>query len=176
MTVTTPPNETALIAALPRLRRYALVLTGLPGRADDLVLDTLALASGAHELPRHRMTFTTWLFMLMHELHVDESSRSRDCSGRTLRGVERGAADQHRIPTASPQFSTESNDTLGRLSRLAVAEREILLLVAVERLAYEEIAVLLGVPIATVMARLNRARANLSRAAGDHRMSGKNPS
>ena len=36
-----------LVAALPRLRRYARVLTGDLVRADDLVLETLARARGA---------------------------------------------------------------------------------------------------------------------------------
>ena len=36
-----------LVAALPRMRRYARVLTGDPARADDLVQDALARAGGA---------------------------------------------------------------------------------------------------------------------------------
>ena len=35
-----------LVAAIPRLRRYARVLTGEASRADDLVQDTLARALG----------------------------------------------------------------------------------------------------------------------------------
>jgi RNA polymerase sigma-70 factor (ECF subfamily) len=47
------------------------------------------------------------------------------------------------------------------LWELPVEEREILMLVAVERLSYDEVATLLEVPPATVIARLTRARANL---------------
>jgi len=176
MTVT-PPLEAALIAVLPRLRRYALVLTGALQQADDLVLDTLAYAMDAQELRHQQTTLGTRLFMLMHELHVDESSRPRDGGAGTPRGIERSPGEQRRIPAAGTQSSrTESAETLGPFSRLPVAEREILLLVAVERLAYAEIATLLGVPIATVMSRLNRTRANLASMAGEPPMSIKGPS
>jgi RNA polymerase sigma factor (sigma-70 family) len=165
------------MAMLPRLRRYALVLTGALQQADDLVLDTLAYASDAQELRHHQTTLGTWLFMLMHELHVDESSRPRDGDAGTPRGIERRPGDQRRIPAAGTQSNrTESAETLGRFSRLPVAEREILLLVAVERLAYGEVAALLGVPIATVMSRLSRARANLASMAGEPPTPGKGPS
>ena len=177
MTVTTPPLDAAVIAVLPRLRRYALVLTGGLQQADDLVLDTLAYASGAHELPQHRTGLATWLFTLMRELHVDESPSSRDGGASTPRGIQWSPGFQRGIPAAGTQSGrSESAETLGRFSGLPVAEREILLLVAVERLAYGEIAALLGVPIATVMSRLNRARANLAAMAVELPMSGKGPS
>ena len=39
-----PLPQPDLLAAIPRLRRYARVLTGDVNRADDLVQDTLARA------------------------------------------------------------------------------------------------------------------------------------
>ena len=36
--------QSGLVAAIPRLRRYARVLTGNPAHADDLVQDTLLRA------------------------------------------------------------------------------------------------------------------------------------
>jgi RNA polymerase sigma-70 factor (ECF subfamily) len=43
-----------------------------------------------------------------------------------------------------------------------IEEREVLILVVVERLSYADIASLLGVPIETVMSTLARARARLA--------------
>ena len=49
------------------------------------------------------------------------------------------------------------------MGRLPVEQREVLILAAVEELRYEEIARVQGVPIGTVMSRLNRAREKLRR-------------
>jgi RNA polymerase sigma-70 factor (ECF subfamily) len=48
-----------------------------------------------------------------------------------------------------------------RVLRLPIEEREVLMLVAVERRSYADIANLLDVPIATVMSTLARARERL---------------
>ena len=47
------------------------------------------------------------------------------------------------------------------LERLSPAAREVLLLVGVEELSYEEAAQVLGVPVGTVMSRLSRSRERL---------------
>jgi len=44
---------------------------------------------------------------------------------------------------------------------LPLEQREVLVLVAVERLSYTEISGLLGMPVATVIARLSQARETL---------------
>jgi RNA polymerase sigma-70 factor (ECF subfamily) len=44
---------------------------------------------------------------------------------------------------------------------LPVDQREVLLLVAVEQLTYEEVSNALGIPIGTVMSRLSRGRERL---------------
>jgi len=47
------------------------------------------------------------------------------------------------------------------LQRLPHEQREVLLLVGVEELSYQEVASALGVPVGTVMSRLSRARERL---------------
>ena len=54
-------------------------------------------------------------------------------------------------------------EVLEQIGRLPVAQREVLILAAVEELRYEEIGDVLGVPIGTVMSRLSRARDKLKR-------------
>lgn len=176
MTATTPPLEAALIAMLPRLRRYALVLTGTLQQADDLVVDTLAYARETHALRQQQTTLRAWLFTLMHELHVDDFSPLRPRHVGTSHGVDVDSGCRWRIPAAGAQSGHAGlSETLGRFSRLPVAQREILLLVAVEGLSYAETATLLGVPIAAVMARLNRARTSMHSMAVEPPMSGKAP-
>lgn len=133
-----------LIGLLPRLRRYARVLTARPDVADDLVADTLTRArhaAGDEQAP------AVSVMAIMHRLHQrGRRRRSRTLDARSL-PLDAAAGPAARI--------------VELLCQLALDEREVLLLVAVERLAYDEVAALLDVPPATVIARLSRARANL---------------
>ena len=69
----TLPNPD-LVAALPRLRRYARVLTGDVHRADDLVQDTLARAWDKRRLWQAGSDLRAWLFTIMHNIHVNQFS------------------------------------------------------------------------------------------------------
>jgi len=66
---------------------------------------------------------------------------------------------------ARPEEPGEATEELQRvreaMDRIDPAKRAILMLRAGEQLSYEEIATHLGVPVGTVMSRLNRARAAL---------------
>ena len=63
-----------LVAALPRLRRYARVLTGDLHRADDLVQDTLARAWEKRRLWQAGSDLRAWLFTIMHNVYVNQFS------------------------------------------------------------------------------------------------------
>jgi len=62
---------------------------------------------------------------------------------------------------AAHEASLEARDVERALLRLPVEQREVLLLVVLEDLSYEEAAAALGIPIGTVMSRLSRAREKL---------------
>src|SRR5947207_10650710 len=74
-----------LIAALPRLRRYARVLTGDLNRADDLVQDTLARAWAKRALWHAGSDLRAWLFTIMHNVHINQfAMRQREFSEVSL--------------------------------------------------------------------------------------------
>jgi len=148
---TSERTATQLIGLLPRLRRYARVLTAQPDAADELVADTLARARRARRETAQQSPAVS-VMAIMHRLHRRRSNSTRiysdpDSADPELARPGRGAAPTTRI--------------VELLCQLALDEREVLLLVAVERLPYDEVAALLDVPPATVIARLSRARANL---------------
>ncbi len=60
-----------LIEMLPRLRRYARMLTGDRARADDLVQDALERALERESSFRSGGNLRPWLFSLMRNLFVD---------------------------------------------------------------------------------------------------------
>jgi RNA polymerase sigma-70 factor (ECF subfamily) len=153
-----------LVAALPRLRRYARVLTGDINRADDLVQDTLARAWEKRGLWRPGSDLRAWLFTIMHNVHVNQFSiRRRELAESSL-DADDGPAAGWEIPVRATQSDrVELAEVLVQIGRLPIEQREVLMLAAVEELRYEDIARVQGIPIGTVMSRLNRAREKLRR-------------
>ena len=157
-----------LIAALPRLRRYARVLTGDLNRADDLVQDTLTRAWAKRELWHAGTDLRAWLFTIMHNVHINQFSlRRREFSEISL-DADEGPMIAWEIPVRATQSDRlELVDLFAQIGRLPAEQREVLLLAAVEELRYQDIAKVLGVPIGTVMSRLSRARERLRRMTGN---------
>mgnify|MGYP003694561441 CR=1 FL=1 len=133
----TLPNPD-LVAALPRLRRYARVLTGDLHRADDLVQDTLARAWEKRRLWQAGSDLRAWLFTIMHNVYVNQFSPApaRICAGiaRCRRGTGRRLGDSVR---ATQSDRVELSEVLEQIGRLPVPQREVLILAAVEELRYE---------------------------------------
>ena len=61
----------------------------------------------------------------------------------------------------NPSSGLELRDMDTALRQLPDEQREILLLVALEEMSYDEVARTLNIPIGTVMSRLSRAREKL---------------
>jgi RNA polymerase sigma-70 factor (ECF subfamily) len=141
---------------IPRLRRYARALTGERSAADDLVQDTLERAWNKLHLWRDGSDLRAWLFTIMHNVHVNQV-RSRIANATVPLDEEAAEA-----PVRATQADMlEVRDIDSALQRLSVDQRQVLLLVALERMSYEETARTLGIPIGTVMSRLARGRERL---------------
>ena len=155
-----------LHAALPRLRRYARVLTGDVHRADDLVQDTLARAWGKRDLWRAGSDLRAWLFTIMHNVHVNQCTLARREAGNVSLDSEGEYSAGWQVAAYDNQLDRiELRELMQQVARLPAEQREVLLLAAVEELRYEEIAEALSIPLGTVMSRLSRAREKLRRLA-----------
>ncbi len=143
-----------LLACLPRLRRYARALTGDSASADDLVQDTVERGWSRIAQWRPDGDLRAWLFGIMHNLHIDQLRRAPPPS------VELEDGD---MPCAPSPAALDMRDLERALQQLPPAQREVLLLVALEEMRYEDVAAMLDIPLGTVMSRLSRARENLRR-------------
>ena len=144
----------SLIELIPRLRRYARALVGERAAADDLVQDTLERAWSKLHLYRHGTDLRAWLFTVMHNVHVNRV--------RATRPTDPLEDDMPELAQRATQGDSLVVRDLERgIAALPLAQREVLLLVALEDLSYEETARVLGIPIGTVMSRLARAREKL---------------
>ena len=152
-----------LVAAIPRLRRYARVLTGEASRADDLVQDTLARGWEKRRMWRSGSDLRAWLFTIMHNVYVNQlAAVKRDAANVSIDADPSNPAWQ--LPVRANQIDrVELLELMQQMGRLSADQREVLLLAAVEELRYEEIAGILSIPVGTVMSRLSRARNNLRR-------------
>jgi RNA polymerase sigma-70 factor, ECF subfamily len=163
-----PLPQPDLLAAIPRLRRYARVLTGDATRADDLVQETLARGWEKRRLWIAGTDLRAWLFTIMHNVFVNQRATAmRDAQNVSL--DDDGDSGAWQVPVHAPQQThVELIEVMRELSRLPAEQREVLVLAAVEEMRYEEIAEVLSIPIGTVMSRLSRARAKLRRSLSEN--------
>ena len=151
-----------LLAALPRLRRFARSLTGNRQDGDDLMQNTVERAlqrgwpKGVEPL--------AWLFKVCKNLWIDE------LRSRAVRVKAAQTRELDEEPTVSGEEVAHAELGLRAVERalatLAPEQRAVLTLVAVEGLSYREAAEVLDTPIGTVMSRLARARAALAERLG----------
>ncbi|MFK7087285.1 sigma-70 family RNA polymerase sigma factor [Chromobacterium violaceum] len=144
-----------LLDNLGRLRRYARVLERDAATADDLVQDALELAWRNWRQWRPGSDIRPWLFSILHNRHVDHVRRARpptELSDAEWAGLA--------VPPGHERES-RMRDLVRVLAQLPDEQREVLLLVVVEGMRYQDAAGILGVPAGTVMSRLHRGRERL---------------
>ena len=148
-----------LEAQIPRLRRYARALLRDLTRADDLVQDTIVRALAKQHLWQPGSNLRAWLFTLMHNQHVNNARRGR----REETAVDFDEISSTLIATTDPTAACQLRELDRGLARLPEEQREVVLLVGLEGIRYDEAAAILNVPIGTVRSRLFRGRESLRR-------------
>jgi RNA polymerase sigma-70 factor (ECF subfamily) len=146
-----------LEAEIPRLRRYARALTRDVTRADDLVQSCLIRAVAKQHLWQAGTDLRAWLFTILHNQHVNDIRRSAR--------EENNVPIDEIAPVASVQATAmdvlELRDLETALGKLSPEQRQVILLVALEGMGYEDVASVLGIPVGTVRSRLSRGRDQL---------------
>ena len=147
-----------LISILPRIRRFAVSLTGRQGDADDLlqmVVERIlknGIPEGAHLLK--------WSFRICRNLWIDEIRARKVRSHVPVEDVSYGLAGEDGEKTAMAKLTLKDVDAA--LQKLPENQRAAICLVSVEGFSYAEAAETLKVPIGTIMSRVSRARQTLS--------------
>ncbi len=151
--------QSRMIALLPRLRRFALALTGDRDKADDLVQDTCERALSHIDQWQDGTSLDSWMYRIAQNIWIDRH-RSRKAQGEQRQIDE--VAD---LPGVDGRHFTETRLTLQAvtecISRLPPDQQVLVAMVCVEGIAYKEAAAILNIPIGTVMSRLSRARQSL---------------
>jgi RNA polymerase sigma-70 factor (ECF subfamily) len=142
-----------LAELLPRLRRFARVITRNVADADDLVQVAVekALARAAQWRPGSRLD--NWMFGIMKNAWIDEI-RSRRRRERVHAPEEAGAT----VGDTSAASRDIALSVQAAMARLPEEQRMAIALVLVEGLSYKDAAESLGIPMGTLTSRLARGR------------------
>jgi len=146
-------------AEIPRLRRFARALTHDVIAADDLVQDCLTRALGKLHLWEEGTDLRAWLFTILHNQHVNHIRR------KVREGAAVGLSEREPLLSHAAQQGRrlELRDLERAIGKLPDAQRSVILLIGLEGMRYEEVAVVLNVPVGTIRSRLSRARESLRR-------------
>jgi RNA polymerase sigma-70 factor (ECF subfamily) len=146
-----------LVEQIPYLRAFAISLSGSYSVADDLVQVTLVKAWSHADSFQPGTNFRAWLVTILRNTYFSQyRKRSRE-----VQDSDNVLAEQ--IPVKGGQESNLTmQDVQKALNMLAPEHREILLMIGITELSYEEAAQVCNIAVGTVKSRLNRARAKLA--------------
>lgn len=163
-TTATESMRAAIIAALPRLRRFCHAMAANPADGDDLMQSTVEKALAHSDQFREGSRVDSWMYRIAQNLHIDRSRSAR------RRGTAVPVEDAYDLIGDDGRTTVESRSELAAAQRALSAvpedQRAAFVLVVVEGLSYKEAAEALDVPIGTIMSRIARARGRIERALG----------
>jgi len=141
-------------ALIPRLTRYARLLTHNTVAAEDLVQDCLARALGKIHLWEQGTDLRAWLFAILHHQHISLARRE----ARQRASIQLQKCHSH-SPLSPPQATRlELRDLERALAKLPEEQRSVILLIGLEGMQYEEAASAVNLPVGTVRSRVARGR------------------
>jgi RNA polymerase sigma-70 factor, ECF subfamily len=142
---------------IPRLRRYALSLTGEISSADDLVQDCLERAIRKRHLWKRHGSIRNWLYRILYNVFLNQAAQRN----KLRRQVTLEDAPGDLVEPARQEQQIVCQDIAAAMQALPEEQRAAIALTAVEGLSYEEAADVLDVPVGTLRSRLFRGRDKL---------------
>jgi len=161
---------------LDQLYGAALRMTRNSSDAEDLVQDTYMKAFAAFNQYQDGTNLKAWLYRILTNTYITSYRKAQRSPKRastdTVEDWQLADAASH-AETGLKSAEVEALEALPSaqlreaLDSLSEEHRMVVLMADVEGMSYKEIAEELGVPMGTVMSRLNRARKNLRSALAD---------
>jgi RNA polymerase sigma factor (sigma-70 family) len=154
----------------------ALRLLGDASDAEDTAQEAFLKAFRGLEGFRGDAKFSTWLYRITVNLCADHARRRRRPDRRTHSIDVAGELPDGRMDTEGGLLASEERRAVERaVLGLEERYRSIVVLHYYQKLSYEEIATVLGMPLKTVETRLYRARRMLRDVLGPGRAEGAEP-
>ncbi|MBZ9936960.1 sigma-70 family RNA polymerase sigma factor [Mesorhizobium sp. BR1-1-16] len=151
-----------MVELIPALRAFARSFYRDTNDADDLVQETLTKAIANLDRYEEGTRLKSWLFTIMRNTFYTRIRLSR----REAPGAADCVSSQP-VVKASQEWTLRGQEVQAAIDRLSPAHREVLLLIGMQGVSYEEAAEICGCAMGTVKSRLNRARATLLEMLGE---------
>ena len=146
-----------LLAAIPKLRAFALSLASHADYADDLVPETLMKAWNHQASFQDGTNIKAWLFTILRNEYFSQLRKRRreveDADGDYAGSVMTPGGQESQLDMADLRIA---------LQQLPDDQREAVVLVGASGFSYQEVADICHVPVGTVKSRVNRARTKLA--------------
>jgi RNA polymerase sigma-70 factor (ECF subfamily) len=166
--------EELVLPLLPSLYNVAFWLSRSSANAEDLVQETILKALGGFSMFESGTNFKAWIFRILRNTYLTSVSglaarRTVALEDELNENGEWGLAQypEGAIDRQTPEMNLIQMGNRAALQaameRLPAPLLEVLLLCDVEEMKYKEIAMILEIPIGTVMSRVARARAGIRR-------------
>jgi RNA polymerase sigma-70 factor (ECF subfamily) len=139
-----------------RLYRLAYAWSHHPQTANDLLQETLSKTLKQRHQFENNKALDVWLYKVMANCWRDHCRRHRE----TIDFEEAGLISNINLETEQYQRELKAN-IQHAMARLNMTHRQIVTLVDLQELSYNEVADILDIPAGTVMSRLCRARQQL---------------
>ena len=146
-----------LIAAIPKLRAFALSLASHSDYADDLVQETLMKAWNHQNSFQAGTNIKAWLFTILRNEYFSQLRKRKreveDADGDYASNVMTPGGQESQLDMADLRIA---------LQQLPDDQREAVVLVGASGFSYQEVAQICQVPVGTIKSRVNRARNKLA--------------
>ncbi len=150
-------DQSILTAETENLLKFALRLTGNKSDADDLLQSTFLRALEKADQFEEGTSLRKWASKIMFNMFVTQYRRKTKFE--TQYDPEPYILAQS---ITAPQDHQVELRTVGEaMNQLSDDHREILMMVCVKDMPYQEVSESLNIPVGTVRSRLSRARENL---------------
>jgi len=151
--------RTQMVEFLPRLRRFAIALTGDVDQGDDLVQETCLRALSRVDQWQPGSRLDSWMYRIAQNLWLDRARARRWRPELSDPEVVEALPGQDGRAVVEDRLTLQA--VLGAMTALSPEQQVLVALVCIDGASYKEAAEITGTPIGTVMSRLARARREL---------------
>ncbi|TKT76370.1 sigma-70 family RNA polymerase sigma factor [Aquamicrobium sp. LC103] len=145
-----------MVRLIPALRAFARTFCRDINDADDLVQETLTKGLANIHQFHPGTSMKSWLFTIMRNtFYTRVRIAAREAPGSAECVSSRPATD------ATQEWSARGREMQAAIHRLPQEQREVIMLIGVLGVSYEEASEIFDCPMGTIKSRLNRARARL---------------